>query len=142
MKLNVLILSTLSVLALVAVGCKGGGEDTSSPAPTGIPKPKAAESNGPAASAATFASAQAIFAKNCVGCHGEKGKGRIDLRSAESIMKGGEDGPIVVAGKSADSLIIKALKGQGAKQMPPKGALPQADIDTVAAWIDAGAPSS
>lgn len=54
-------------------------------------------------------------------------------------MKGAEGGPAVVAGKPDESLIMRALKGEGAKQMPPTGKLADDEIAKVAAWIQAGA---
>jgi hypothetical protein len=37
------------------------------------------------------------------------------------------------------SPLLYLLKGQGSLRMPPDGALPQADIDLIDAWIKAGA---
>lgn len=46
----------------------------------------------------------------------------------------------VEAGNSANSLIIKILKGQVSPQMPLNGTpLPAATIDSIAKWIDQGA---
>ncbi|HCY76857.1 MAG TPA: hypothetical protein DHV28_13125 [Ignavibacteriales bacterium] len=46
----------------------------------------------------------------------------------------------VEAGNSANSLIIKILKGQVSPQMPLNGTpLPAATIDSIAKWIDLGA---
>jgi mono/diheme cytochrome c family protein len=93
------------------------------------------------AAAATFASVQATFSKNCISCHGaSRPKAGINLTSYDTIMKGGKEGPVVVAGDPAGSKIIKALRHQpGAAAMPPRGALPDADIANIQAWIKAGA---
>src|SRR5688572_5052535 len=117
--------------AAVIVGCQSKTEETtaeSTPAPTTVP----AET--------TYASVQPIFAK-CQPCHGENGKDGVDMRTYESIMKGGEHGPIVVAGDPANSVIVQALRGShGKKQMPfKKAALPEAEIQAVEAWIKYGA---
>jgi len=74
-------------------------------------------------------------------CHGENGKDGIDVRSYDSIMKGGSHGPIVVAGDAAGSQIVHALRGQnGVKQMPfNQSPLPEEDIKKVEDWINAGA---
>lgn len=46
----------------------------------------------------------------------------------------------VEAGNSANSLIIKILKGEVNPQMPLNGSpLPAATIDSIAKWIDQGA---
>ena len=100
---------------------------------------------GPSTSAGpTFASLESgIFGPKCVMCHGENGKGGIDLRTYASAMKGGEEGPIIKAGDAAGSQIVKALHGQGAKQMPMNSnPLPAEEIKQVEDWIAAGAKES
>src|SRR5215208_2802767 len=45
-----------------------------------------------------------LFEKSCFRCHGEeKQKGDLRLDSLEDVLKGGEDGKVVVAGSSAKS---------------------------------------
>ncbi len=64
-----------------------------------------------------------ILARHCVGCHGpDKQRASLRLDTAKAIHVGGSSGPAVVAGKSADSLLVKAVLGLGdTKVMPPKG---------------------
>ncbi|MBM3784409.1 MAG: DUF1553 domain-containing protein [Acidobacteria bacterium] len=84
--------------------------------------------------------AREILAKHCAGCHGETKMGGLDLRDRASLLKGGGRGPAVVAGKSAESLLIQAVKREGALAMPPgKAGLPPAAVDVLAKWVDAGA---
>jgi hypothetical protein len=45
----------------------------------------------------------------------------------------------VIPGKPNDSAVIGLIKGQGNRRMPPDFALPNDDIDLIAAWITAGA---
>ena len=54
-------------------------------------------------------------------------------------MKGGHEGPVVVAGDPANSMIIKAMRGNGAKQMPPGKSIAEDQIKIVEDWIQAGA---
>src|SRR5262249_10829560 len=58
-----------------------------------------------------------ILRAHCLRCHGDgKIKGGLDLRRGASLVAGGDSGPAVVAGKPAESLLIKRLaKGE----MPP-----------------------
>ncbi|MCY4585530.1 MAG: PSD1 and planctomycete cytochrome C domain-containing protein [Bryobacterales bacterium] len=80
-----------------------------------------------------------IFKENCIACHGDTSpQAGLDLRSKETIVKGGKSGPAVVAGSSASSLLLeKVVSGV----MPPGDArLPQEHIDTLRVWIDKGAP--
>jgi mono/diheme cytochrome c family protein len=83
-----------------------------------------------------------IFAKSCYTCHGaEKQRSGLRLDTATALLKGGNAGPAAVPGKSADSLLIKAVTGaDDVKVMPPKEPrLTPAQIVTLRAWIDGGA---
>jgi hypothetical protein len=46
---------------------------------------------------------------------------------------------VVPNDQSGMSALLYLMKGQGSLRMPPDGALPQADIDLIDAWIKAGA---
>src|SRR5881296_577844 len=49
-----------------------------------------------------------IFEKSCIKCHGaEKQKGKLRLDSLEAALKGGEDGKVIMPGKSADSMLVQ-----------------------------------
>lgn len=85
-----------------------------------------------------------LFEVHCYECHGpetQKAGFRLDLRTA--AMKGGSDGPAIVAGKSAESPLIEHVSAPVGDElrMPPKGdGLSTAQIDLLKRWIDAGAP--
>ena len=82
-----------------------------------------------------------ILATKCHACHGTKQQQsglRLDKR--QNALRGGDYGPVIIAGKSAESkLIRKLVSGDGGMQMPPTGALPAEDIGILRAWIDQGA---
>jgi mono/diheme cytochrome c family protein len=83
-----------------------------------------------------------IFAKHCYACHGpDKQRSGLRLDTAASALKGGDSGSVIVAGKSADSKLIKAVAGiDDVVVMPPKGDRLQAkEIAVLRAWIDRGA---
>jgi mono/diheme cytochrome c family protein len=83
-----------------------------------------------------------ILKQHCVSCHGPKmKKAGLRLDTAALALQGGRDGPVIVPGKSSDSMLIDAVKGiNGAERMPQKGqALTAKQIATLAAWIDQGA---
>ncbi|HLK59557.1 MAG TPA: c-type cytochrome domain-containing protein [Chthonomonadaceae bacterium] len=81
-----------------------------------------------------------ILRTACLGCHSaEMPTSGLALNSYAALMKGGKGGPCIVAGKSADSRLVKYLLGTLQPKMPPGGALKQADIDRIRQWIDAGA---
>jgi mono/diheme cytochrome c family protein len=83
-----------------------------------------------------------ILAQNCYACHGpDKQRAGLRLDTAAAALHGGNSGPALVPGSSADSLLVKAVTGAGdVKVMPPKEPrLPAAQIAVLRAWIDGGA---
>jgi ankyrin repeat protein len=82
-----------------------------------------------------------ILAQNCYSCHGEEVQQsglRLDRR--QPALRGGDYGPVIVPGKSAESKLIRRLvDGDGGLQMPPTGALSAEEISILRAWIDQGA---
>src|SRR3954467_14008435 len=80
-----------------------------------------------------------ILAHNCFECHsGGKKKGGLSMISREALLKGGENGPAVVAGKSAESTLIKRLVSGDAEELMPqkKDRLKDDEIAILRAWID------
>jgi hypothetical protein len=83
-----------------------------------------------------------ILAMHCVKCHGaEKSKGGLRLDDAKKLADGGNSGPAIVPGKSAESRLIHAVAGADADlKMPPEGPeLSAAQVGILRAWIDQGA---
>jgi hypothetical protein len=84
-----------------------------------------------------------ILAKNCYECHdAKKQKAHLRLDSAAAIMKGSENGAVVVPGNSEKSPIVRRLLGLDGEDRMPKDEdpLPQVQIALIRAWIDQGAP--
>src|SRR5690242_20365571 len=64
-----------------------------------------------------------LLADNCYPCHGpDKQKSNLRLDSREGLLRGGASGmPLVVAGQTGNSLLIRAVRHQdGMLKMPPK----------------------
>jgi len=84
-----------------------------------------------------------LLAEKCQSCHGaRKQESGLRLDSAEAAAKGGEHGPALVPGKSAESLLIAVVAGAHTEleTMPKKGDRLSADqIGRLRAWIDQGA---
>lgn len=89
-----------------------------------------------------------IMLLRCTVCHnGRLQEGELDLRSRAAMLKGGKSGPAINLEKPADSLLLKKIH---AGEMPPLRRLASAsvkviekkEVETVAKWIEAGAPSS
>src|SRR5436190_2029608 len=92
----------------------------------------------------------ALFQKHCLDCHDAKdAEGQLILESYDLLMKGGEDGAVIVPGKSAESILVKSVEGSfekdGKRKIMPPGAkrkkLDSEEIALLKAWIDAGAPA-
>ena len=81
-----------------------------------------------------------ILRRHCLACHsGAKPDGKLSLSGADEIRAGGESGPLVVAGKPGESLLIEMISGEE-PSMPPKGTkLTSAKIATLTRWIREGA---
>ncbi|MEM7699332.1 MAG: PSD1 and planctomycete cytochrome C domain-containing protein, partial [Verrucomicrobiota bacterium] len=88
-----------------------------------------------------------LFAEKCGGCHGQNAdrfKGAFDMRSRESILRGGESGErALVPGKPEESFLYLSLTWKDPEfEMPPKenDRLSSEQLDAVRQWIVAGAP--
>ncbi|MDQ6477071.1 c-type cytochrome domain-containing protein [Dyadobacter sp. LHD-138] len=86
-----------------------------------------------------------MMKQSCVQCHNEsKKKGDLRLDEFAFMMKGGEGGPALVAGKSTESDLVKRclLPENDDDHMPPKGKpqLTSEQITLLSWWIDQGAP--
>jgi mono/diheme cytochrome c family protein len=83
-----------------------------------------------------------LLLRSCARCHARgQSKGRFSLETREKLLAGGRDGPAIVVGNSADSLLIQLVSGLDPdRPMPEKGArLTPAEIGVLRAWIDQGA---
>src|SRR4051812_8305543 len=81
-----------------------------------------------------------IFREHCVSCHGpsqQMAGFRLDQRRYALPNRVGANGARIVPGDSGQSRLYQKLIGnQGGLQMPPTGALSEAQIATIKAWID------
>ncbi len=84
-----------------------------------------------------------IFANHCYECHGpQKQKSGLRLDRKTDALKGGDDGAVIIPGKSADSPLIQRVASRDkSERMPPKEkpALSAAQVATLRIWIDQGA---
>ena len=64
-----------------------------------------------------------VLKAQCYLCHSrqaEEVKGGLRLDFKAGVLRGGDSGPAVVAGKSGESLLIQAIRHEGGMAMPPK----------------------
>jgi hypothetical protein len=65
----------------------------------------------------------------------------LSLATREGMLAGGKRGPAIVPGRSAESLLYKAVAHLGELSMPPAGKpLTHEQVAIIGKWIDAGAP--
>src|SRR6266496_327803 len=86
-----------------------------------------------------------LFAERCYKCNGpSQQKGKLRLDTAASALQGGESGPAFKRARSAESLMVQAVKGihPEISRMPyKKPPLSDAQIALIEQWIDQGAPA-
>lgn len=81
-----------------------------------------------------------IILENCAQCHiTNNPRGNFSMADFRGLLAGGDGGNPIKPGNSANSQIIKRLRGDGVDVMPPSGKLDDKVIDVVAKWIDEGA---
>src|SRR5438105_3198248 len=84
-----------------------------------------------------------LLVQHCYECHSKdakklKGGLRVDGRS--QLLKGGDNGPVLLPGDAAKSKLLQAVKYADVDlQMPPKGKLPANAIADLEAWVKNGA---
>tara|TARA_R110002072_G_scaffold303141_1_gene495707 strand:- start:20565 stop:23378 length:2814 start_codon:yes stop_codon:yes gene_type:complete len=85
-----------------------------------------------------------LLVKYCYECHSEGDvDGGLNLDSKVGVARGGDSGPVVVAGEPDKSLMIEAVRYQNRDlQMPPKGRMSDAEIAILEKWVRLGVPDS
>ncbi|WP_298863622.1 c-type cytochrome domain-containing protein [uncultured Gimesia sp.] len=87
-----------------------------------------------------------IMLLRCTTCHGARlKKGGLDLRTPESMRKGGDHGPALISGNPSGSLMIQRIESNAC---PPRELLlkffvkrpPRSEVNTLREWIAAKAP--
>ncbi|MCY2965724.1 MAG: hypothetical protein NT069_19200 [Planctomycetota bacterium] len=84
-----------------------------------------------------------LLLQRCVKCHsGEEPKGSLRFEGTTELK--GASGPVVVAGKPDESLLIRAIRQTEGLKMPPGGKLSDGQIADLVTWVQQGAywPSS
>jgi mono/diheme cytochrome c family protein len=106
----------------------------------------------PADHAEKMARGQEVFSRHvrplllerCVKCHGgDKTRGGLSLLTREALLKGGDDGPVVVPFDARASRLYQLAAHLDKPPMPPPDQGPRLTAEQLrhlAAWIDLGAP--
>ncbi|MEZ6066877.1 MAG: c-type cytochrome domain-containing protein [Planctomycetaceae bacterium] len=87
-----------------------------------------------------------VFEAKCLACHNVKDQeGALSLESVPAILKGGDSGVVVVAGKPDESLLVKLVARADEPAMPPLPNSAQAksftprELGILRQWIQEGA---
>jgi hypothetical protein len=82
-----------------------------------------------------------ILKANCIACHGGEKKAEAGLRltTRDSVLKGSENNPVVSLENPEESGLLAAIRYE-TFEMPPRGKLPKAQIDTLTRWVKMGLP--
>ena len=91
---------------------------------------------------AEFASVEPLLASACVSCHREnEAEGELRLDTLAGALQGGNNGPALVPGKPADSILLQSmmLPDDHPDLMPPDAPLDNSQIAVIRQWIAAGA---
>jgi len=82
-----------------------------------------------------------LFDRNCLVCHGSTvQRAGLDLRSKESVLRGGANGPVIRPGKAQQSLLYQLITHQKEPAMPMGGKLGGDEVAAIAAWINSLSP--
>ena len=81
-----------------------------------------------------------LLERHCLRCHGPKTqRGGLSLATSADVSAGGDNGPVIIAGKPDQSLLVAMISGDKPK-MPKKAApLKPAEVAVIRRWIEQGA---
>jgi predicted nucleic acid-binding Zn-ribbon protein len=85
-----------------------------------------------------------LLRDKCLGCHdADKTRGGLDASTYGKLMEGGSSGAVVKPGDADGSRLYTLSAHTAEPKMPPNAPpLAKASLDTLKAWIDAGAPEN
>ena len=114
---------------------------TDTAAPTEPPAATEVPATQPASGGATVSFANNIlplFESRCIGCHGgERTQEGLDLKTHDSLMAGSSNGPVLVPGDSANSLLVEMVVTQKMPKRGPK--LTPDQVQLITDWVNQGA---
>ncbi|MCI0620841.1 MAG: DUF1553 domain-containing protein [Acidobacteria bacterium] len=83
-----------------------------------------------------------VLQTQCLSCHGGKFRqAGLALTTRDGLLRGSDNGPVVIPGKADASLLIKKIRHEHEPGMPYKGQkLPNEAISHFIEWVNAGVP--
>lgn len=111
------------------------------PADTAVPPTEAPVQQPTAASSATVSFTNdiaPILESRCLSCHGgERTQEGLSVKTYADIMAGSSNGPVVVPGDAANSLLAELVANQKMPKRGPK--LTPAQVQLITDWVNQGA---
>jgi hypothetical protein len=81
-----------------------------------------------------------ILEQDCLRCHGKKAaRGGLSLATAADLRAGSDSGPVVVAGKPGESLLMQMISGDKPKMPKKARPLTKQQVAIITKWIAEGA---
>ncbi|MFM8272577.1 MAG: DUF1549 domain-containing protein, partial [Gemmata sp.] len=81
-----------------------------------------------------------VFADRCYSCHAaKKQEAGLRLDTAAGILKGADDGKVIVPGEPAKSRLIRSVRREHELPMPPKNPLTAEQVAALVEWVKNGA---
>ena len=79
-----------------------------------------------------------IIQSRCIGCHGgDRTEEGLDLKAHASILAGSDNGPVIIPGDAANSLLVEMVATQKMPKRGPKLTPPQ--VQLITDWVNQGA---
>jgi hypothetical protein len=128
----------ICLLAIAAIGCADLGAD---PVPSESVSPQPPSPSGQISFQAQVRPVFQSYA--CLSCHGSAGG--LSVATASDLLRGGDHGPAVVAGRAESSLLLAKLSPAPpfGSRMPQGGPfLPDTAIVILRLWINQGAKNN
>ena len=155
---TILVLTLSLLVGIVLAGC--GTQSTPEPVATEAPQsadpqpapteePTEAPAVAPTEAPAEVPAGEVSFANDifpilesrCINCHGgERIQEGLVMLSYDELLAGSDNGPVIVPGDAANSLLVELVANQKMPKRGPKLTPPQVQIITD--WVAAGAPNN
>ena len=155
---TILVLTLSLLVSIVLAGC--GTQSTPEPVATEAPQsadpqpalteePTEAPAVAPTEAPAEVPAGEVSFANDifpilesrCINCHGgERIQEGLVMLSYDELLAGSDNGPVIVPGDAANSLLVELVANQKMPKRGPKLTPPQVQIITD--WVAAGAPNN
>ena len=116
-------------------------EPTAAPSEAPTEAPTAAPAEVPAGDVSFANDVMPIIQSRCINCHGgDRIEEGLVFFTCEDVMAGSDNGPVIVPGDVANSLLVELV---ASKEMPKRGPkLTPPQVQLITDWIAAGAPNN